>query len=133
MEDELVHEGKLGNWIAMKLSAQKKKIAITNIHRIPASTSNGNKCSLTQCNLVDGKAKKPSQCRKEILKETQKHVEDNQDIDNTILTGDFNQDIASNEVHFFTKLGLQDLHSKHDTLGLNELHNACVYGHKPID
>ena len=102
MEDESVHKGKLGNWIAIKLSAQKKKIAITNIHRIPASTSNGNKCSLTQCNLVDGKAKKLSQHRKEILKETQKHVEDNEDIDDIILAGDFNKDVASNEIQCFS-------------------------------
>ena len=70
MEDESVHKGKLGNWIAIKLSDQKKKISILNIYRIPVSTSNGNKFSLTQCNLVEGNAKKPSQHRKEILKET---------------------------------------------------------------
>ena len=32
-----------------------------------------------------------------------------------------------------TELGLQDLHSKHNNLGLNELNNKHAYGSKPID
>ena len=36
------------------------------------------------------------------------------------------------EFNFFTELGLQDLHSKHNNLGLNELDNTCVCGSKPI-
>ena len=90
MVEESVHKRKLGNWIAVKLSTQNKMIIIISMYCIPASTSNGNKCSLTQYNLVDRKAKKPAQYRKEILSEIKKYVKDNEDIEEIILAGDFN-------------------------------------------
>ena len=90
LEDKSIFKGKLGKWIAIKLSAQNRKIAIINIYHLPSSISNRNKCSLTQYNLIDGKAKKPSQYRKEILRDIKKYVEENEDIEDTILAGDFN-------------------------------------------
>jgi len=104
------------------------------MYRIPTSTSNGNKYSLTQYNLVDGKAKKPAQYRKEILSEIKKYVKDNEDIEEIILAGDFNQDIRSNEVQqFFIELGIQDVHSKDNNLRVNELDNTHIHRSQPID
>ena len=54
---------------------------------------------------MDGKAKKLTQYRKEILSEIKKYVKDNEDLEEIILAGDFNQDITSNEVQqFFIEL-----------------------------
>ena len=72
--EELVHKGRLGNWLAVKLSTYSKTIAIINMYRILALTSNRNKYSLTQYNLIDSKAKKPMQYRKEILTEIKKNM-----------------------------------------------------------
>ena len=46
---------------------------------------------------------------------------ENNDINDIIIAGDFNQDIRSNEVQkFFTELGVQDVHSNINRI-LNEL------------
>ena len=96
--EESAYKGRLGNLLAVKLSIYNKTIAIINMYRIPASTSNRNKCSLTQYNLIDGKAKKLMQYRKEILVEIKKYIQDSHNIDEIILAGNFNQDITSNKI-----------------------------------
>ena len=102
-----MHEGTLGNWIAVKFASQEKTIAITNACQIPSSSLHGNKCSLAQCNLIDGQSKSPSQCRKEILIEIEDYANANKEIEDFIIAGDFSQDIQSTEIQrFFTKLGL---------------------------
>ena len=54
-----------------------------------------------------------SQHRKENLLEISNHTRNNRGIDDPIVRGDFNKDIQLIEMQsFFTKLGLQDTHSK---------------------
>ena len=76
--------------MAVKLNHKRKTIALINIYRIPSSSSNGNVCSLTQYNLLDGEAKSTSDYRKEILKEIKDYIASNEDIDDVLLAGDLN-------------------------------------------
>ena len=46
-------------------------------------------------------------------KQIKKYIMENNDINDIIIVGDFNQDIRLNGVQkFFTELGIQDVHSK---------------------
>ena len=67
IKDDKVTKGRMGNWMAIKCHHKDKTFAIINIYRIPITSSNGTKCSVTQCNLSEGKTKSPSSYRLEIL------------------------------------------------------------------
>ena len=98
IKEQEIYKSKRGNWMAVKLNHKRKTIALINIYRIPSSSSNGNVCSLTQYNLLDGEAKSTSDYRKEILKEIKDYIASNEDIDDVLLAGDLNQNVASSEI-----------------------------------
>jgi len=86
----------------VKLKCSMKTIVIINIYRLPAILSNGPKYSLTQYNIIEGKIKTINEYRKEI-----QYLKDNNNIDNIIIAGDFNQYIGLNEIqHFFIDIGV---------------------------
>ena len=60
IEIEDTIKGKCSNWIAIKLKNNYKTLMIINVYRIPATSSGKVCCFLTQCNLIDSKAKLPS-------------------------------------------------------------------------
>ena len=49
-----VVKGRLGNWIAVSLEHEGKRLEIINMCRIPRTSSHGVCCSLTQYNRIDG-------------------------------------------------------------------------------
>jgi len=68
------------------------------------------------------------------LTEISNYVSKNEDIDDFIVAGDFNQYIQSKEIQsFFNRLGLQDIHSKQNHIIIDELDNTNIKGSKPID
>ena len=84
--------------MAVKLKYSMKVIAITNIYRLPITLSNSSKCSLTQYNKIDRKTKTTNKYRKEIFLNIKQYLKDNNDIDDIIIAGDFNQYIEANEI-----------------------------------
>ena len=120
----LVNENKIkksnfGNWIAVKLQHKNKTIAVINVYRISSSSSNGNLCSLTQYNLLEGKVRSPAEYRKEIFKQIKEYLNENEDINDVLLAGDLNQNIASNKIQaFFQEIGVQDVHSMYNNIPL---------------
>ena len=72
-----------------------KRLEIMNLHRIPTAglKENGICSSLTQHQISDGKAKNATEYRKEIFKEIKAHIQQNNNINNITITGDYNQDI----------------------------------------
>ena len=79
----------------MKLKNNRKILLIINIYRIPV-TLLVKVCSyLTQYNLMDRKAKSPTEYWNEIFKEIEDFISKNEDVNDIILARDLNQDIAS--------------------------------------
>ena len=134
VKEQEIFKSKLGNWISVKLNHNKKTIAIINIYRIPSSSSNGNICSLTQYNLLNGEAKSTTSYRKEIFNEIKEYLESNDDIDDILIAGDLNQNIASSEIQtFFREIGVQDSHSIYNNIQLDQLDMTYIRGSTPID
>jgi len=84
--------------MACTLSHKDKDIVIINIYRIPSTSPNGDRCSLTQYNLKDGKVKSPKEYRTEIFQQIKKYLSGLKKVDDIIIGGDFNQYIADKEV-----------------------------------
>ena len=61
------------------------------------SSPNRNTYSLMQHNLAEGKVKTTTEHRKEIFCEIKEHTKDNKNIDDMLITRDFNQHVASKE------------------------------------
>ena len=112
MLEEKTTKSQLGNWIAIHLQHNERIIIIINIYRIPNSTQYGPKCSATQYNLKEGKAKSPSEYRREVLNQIKNYL-DGQEYHDVIIAGDFNQNINSNEIKkFFSEIGVEDVHAR---------------------
>ena len=134
ISEEEMCKGKLGNWMAIKLKHHNKTLIVITTHRLPSSSSNGPTCSLTQCNLVDGKAKTTTEHRKEIFYQIKMHLQGLDEVSDVIIAGDFNQNIASNEVQsFFRDIGAQDAHSIYNNVQLNQMDKTYIRSSSPID
>lgn len=134
IKEKEIHKSSMGNWMAVKLHHRNKTLVIINLYRIPAASSNGEICSLTQYNLNDGQAKSTNTYRKEIFSQIKDYLKKNDDIDDVIIAGDLNQDIASNEIQrFYRDIGVQDAHSYHNGIGLSQLDRTYIRGSAPID
>ena len=101
---------------------------------MPSVSSNGETCSLTQYNLLERKTKPTSHCRKEIFKQMKTHLSQNQDINDLIIAGDFNQDIASNEVKALCReIGVKDAHSYFNDIPIDQMDKTYVRGSTHVD
>ena len=65
VDEENMTKGRLGNWIAVKLSNNTKTVIIINVYRLPVLSSKGVYCCLTQYNKIDGKTKLTKEYRNE--------------------------------------------------------------------
>ena len=98
-KDEEIHKGKLGNWIAVKMKYQNKTLVLITSCRLPMLLPNSLACSLTEHNLLDGKAKSTWDYRKETFQQIKTYLNNQEDVLDVIIAEDFNQNIASNKVH----------------------------------
>ena len=97
IETDDISKRKYGNWITMKLKNNRKILLIISIYWIPITSSVKVYSCLTQYNLIDGKAKSRTEYWNEIFKEIEDFISKN-DVNDIILAGDLNQDIASRPV-----------------------------------
>jgi len=74
VDPKRVVKGRLGNWMAVSLVNNEKRLEIINIYRIPSTSSNGVKCSLTQYIRIDGNVQTTTEYRKEIFEDIKKHI-----------------------------------------------------------
>ena len=87
-----------------------------------------------QCTLIDKRVKTISECRKEILKEMKHHVDNNDDVTDALIAGDYNQDIRDNAMRrFFSEIGVTEIHSKINNVRMEQMDKTCKSGSKPID
>ena len=63
-----IFKGDLGNWMAIKMHHKGKTIALVSLYRMPLTSSNGETCSLTQCNLLEGQTRSTTHHRKDVFK-----------------------------------------------------------------
>ena len=134
LQDHEVYTNEIGNWMAVKLRHKNKTLGIINVYRILAMSSSGNTCSLTQYNLAEGQTKLPASYRKEILSQIRDYVHKNEDIDDIIIAGDFNQNITSSEIQvFFREIGVLDVHSHYNNIPLGQMDTTYIQGKTPID
>ena len=129
-----IKKGRLGNWIAIPLQHKGKRVEIICIYRIPSSSSNGVKCSLTQYNRIDGEMSTSTVYRKELFKDVEMHVRNNTDINNIIIAGDYNQYLNDNEVRkFHDAISVHEIHSIVNDVQINQIGRTYKHGSKPID
>ena len=134
INEEEVEQSKVGNWIAIPIQHNGKKVLFINIYRIPVKSTQGPWCSLTQYNVVEGNAKSSGEYRKEIFKEIKQYVNQKEDIDDIIIAGDLNQNVNANEIRqFFTDLGVDDVHSRINRIENKDLDKTQVPRSNPID
>ena len=111
-----------------------KTIALINVYRIPATSSNGATCSLTQYNLQEGKSRSTKHYRTDILKQIKTYVMNNHEITNIIIAGDFNQNIGLDEIQrFYQEIGVKDTHSWFNNIQLDQMDRTHIRGSHPID
>ena len=115
------------------LKHNNKQLAIINLCRLPCSSSKGPRCCVTQYNLKDEQVKNTNMYRKEMFQQI-KHYITNNNIDDIIIGGDFNQNISANEIKkFYDDIGVKDMHSTTNFIDMNELDNTNINGSQPID
>ena len=112
IDENEIYKNELGNWMAVKMKHNGKTIALINLYRIPATSSNGVTCSLTQYNLQEGKSRSTKHYRTDILKQIKTYIMNNNEITDILIAGDFNQNIGSDEIQrFYREIGVKDAHS----------------------
>ena len=105
-------KGRLGNWSAIVLEYNGKRLEVINLYRIPSSSLNRESCSYTQYILVDKRVKTIADYRREVLQEIKHHIQKNQDITDIIIAGDCNQDIRENAIRkFHSEIGVVEVHN----------------------
>ena len=92
-----MYNDKLGKWIAFKLVNQLKTILFITLYYILNYTG-GVYSALKQYNQIDGKVKNATKYRKEILTKIKQYIEEQIQINDIFIAGDFNQFIGSNEI-----------------------------------
>jgi len=128
--------GRLGNWMAVEMKHNAKRLEIIHLYRIPiANGKAGGICSsLTQYHLSDGKVKSSNDYRKEIFNEIKHHINQNKDINDIIIAGDYNQDIKSRDItKFFEEIGVRDIHTTMNVLNNDKIDSTYKHGSKQID
>ena len=133
IDKKTIKIGRLGNWNAISLKYNKKRVEIINLYRLPLSSSNGPCCSRTQYMRIDGEIKSTSTYRSEIFKEIQQYIQ-SQDITDVIIAGDYNQGISDNAVQkFHSEIGVSEVHCKINNISIDRLDKTYKYGSKAID
>ena len=133
LQESQTHVNKYGNWMATTFSHNNKAVVVINLYRIPTSSSKGPRCCQTQYNIINGNMKSSTQYRKEILQQIKNYIQTNQ-FNDIIIAGDFNQNIASNEIkQFCMEIGVKDIHSMINNINIEELDNTNINGKHPID
>ena len=134
MEHERVVKGRLGNWMAVSMKSKGKRLKVITIYRIPSTSSNGVKCSLTQCHRVDGNIRTTNDHRAETLDDVRKHVRNNTDVSDIIIVGDHNQNIGDKKImQFHEDIGVCNIHLTANDIELNQVGKTYIHGSKPID
>jgi len=137
IDETKVTVGRLGNWMAFDMSHNSKRLEIIQLYRIPITNNKASGIcnSLTQYHLSDGKAKSSNEYRKEIFREIKHHINQNKNINDIIIAGDYNQDVTSKEVtKFFESIGVRDVHQCMNLVQKDEaLDSTYKHGSKQID
>ena len=111
-----------------------KRVVIKMVYRILNTSSNEIHYSLTQYNTMEGKAKALSEYRSEVLDKIKAYMIVNNKINDVIITGDFNQSIASNEIQrFYKEIRVYDAYSYFNNILINELDKTYINRSTPID
>ena len=103
IKEEDISKSKIGNQMAVKPCYKGRTLVVINLCRILSTLSNGSRCSLTQCNLADKKVKSANAHRKETLQQIKDYLKKNKEIDDVTISGDFNQNITSNEIQMLIR------------------------------
>jgi hypothetical protein len=115
------------------LNYKGKRLEIINIYRIPATSSYGPCCSVTQYVRAEGKIKSPAMYRNEIFNNIKRHISD-ENITDVIIAGDYNQGINERAVQqFYAEIGVKDVHSKINNIEMNQLDKTYKKGSRTID
>ena len=110
-----------------------KSLAIINVYRLPCSLSKGPRCCVIQYNIKDGQVKNTNTCRKRIFQQIKQYITNN-NIDDIIIRGDFNQNIAVNKLRkFLDNIGIKDIHSITNFINMNDLDNTSINSRYSID
>ena len=96
-DKESIKVDKLGKWIGFKLTNQLKTILVITVYRILNCTG-GVYSTLSQYNQADGKIKNAAKYRKELLSKIEEYIASQQQINDILIAGNFNQFIGSNEI-----------------------------------
>ena len=108
-----------------------KEKVIVIIHRLLSSSQCGPACSTTQCNRIGGKETSTNEHRKEALNQTKQCLSARND---TIVVGDFNQHIGSNEMEtFFFAIGAEDAYARLNNVNVNALDKTYAHRSNRID
>ena len=84
--------------------------------------------------MIDGKVRLTGEYRKEIFNKIKKYVNSNEDINDIIIAGDYNQYVVDNEVRkFHAELEVSEIHHKVNNVELRELDKTYKNGSSPID
>ena len=133
LQEYQTHINKYGNWISVIFSHNNKTVAVINLCRLLASSSKGPRCCQMQYNITNGTIRSCTQYRKEILQQIKKYIQTKQ-FNDIIITGDFNQNIASNEIkQFCTEIGVKDMYSATNNINIEDLDNTNTNGKHTID
>ena len=90
---------------------KEKAVVVIIIYRIPNSSDQGVYKAITQYNKMREQEATATKYHKEVFQEIIDYCEKIEELNDIILAGDLNQDIASREVqHFFNKLGMKDIY-----------------------
>lgn len=134
VDPKRVVKGRLGNWMAVSLVNNEKRLEIINIYRIPSTSSNGVKCSLTQYIRIDGNVRTTTEYRKEIFEDIKKHIRENPDITDVLIGGDYNQYIGDRQVmKFHEEIGIHNIHQIVNNVELHQMGKTYIHGSKMID
>ena len=127
-------KGKHDNWIEIKLNNNGKTSMMTSVCRIPATSSGKICCCLTQHDLIEGKAKSPSEHRNETLKEIEECMQQNDDVNDVTIDEDLSQNASSKQrQQFFNNIGAMDAHQWCNQANRNNMDHTEVRGSKRID
>ena len=93
----------MDTWSSFRLPANNKTTQTTTVHRMPESTAPGMLKSKAQHDRRMGITRTPRQCRDELLDQVSQEIDSarREGIQDTMLAGDFNQDIERNKMRRF--------------------------------
>ena len=87
-----------------------------------------------QYNSIERKTKDTEFYRKEILKEIEQYIAKQNDINNIIIMGNYNQDIIVGKIkEFFNKIKVRDIHQSYNLIPEKSLDRTYIGGSKCID